>query len=56
MDVLPYLDRIERLQYDFSLEPHQLSEFAGMCQYHQPPLIPTSRATASARSPHPTVA
>lgn len=24
-----------RLQYDFSLQPRQLAEFAGMCHYHQ---------------------
>ena len=24
-----------RLQYDFTLRPRQLSEFAGMCRYHQ---------------------
>lgn len=24
-----------RLQYDFRLKPHDLSEFAGMCRYHQ---------------------
>jgi N-hydroxyarylamine O-acetyltransferase len=28
-------DRSWRLQYDFSLLPRQLSEFAGMCRYHQ---------------------
>jgi len=28
-------DRSWRQQYDFSLRPRQLSEFAGMCHYHQ---------------------
>ena len=28
-------NRSWRLQYDFSLEPRQLSEFTGMCHYHQ---------------------
>ena len=29
------LDGSWRLQYNFSLRPRQLSEFAGMCHYHQ---------------------
>ena len=34
-----------RLQYDFSLLPRQLSEFAGMCRYHQ--TFPDSHITGN---------
>ena len=36
-------DQRWRVQYEFSLRPHQLSEFADMCHYHQ--TSPNSRFT-----------
>jgi N-hydroxyarylamine O-acetyltransferase len=43
------------VQYDFLLLPRRLSDFAGMCRYHQTSPDSTSPETVSARLPHGTV-